>query len=55
MTELITPKAYSLKIGKSRQWVYELIKAGKLKTRTISGVIFVVTKKETTRTKTEND
>lgn len=41
---LMTVGKYAKHIGKSRQWVYEMIKAGDLKTEVISGVTFIITK-----------
>lgn len=38
---LLTVGNYAKKIGKTTQWVYMLIKSGKLKCKTIDGVQFV--------------
>ena len=46
MTELITPNKYALKLGVSRQTIYNRIKSGELISKTISGVLFVVTEKK---------
>ena len=40
-TKLFTVKNYATKIGKSVQWVYELIKTESVKVEKIDGVIFI--------------
>lgn len=41
VNNLVTFSNYGKKIGKSRQWVYELSKGGKIQTIEIDGVKFV--------------
>lgn len=38
---LIKVRTYAKTIGKSRQWVYRLIKANELKAEKIDGVLFI--------------
>lgn len=47
-TELLTVANYAKKIGKTSQWVYKLIKSGKIKGQIIDGVQFVEVENRTT-------
>lgn len=40
--KLIRVSNYAKSIGKTTQWVYELIKSGKLASEKIDGAVFVV-------------
>lgn len=40
-TKLMTVHNYAAKIGKTPQWVYQMIKDGTVKSEKIDGVIFV--------------
>ena len=41
-TKILTVSSYAAKVGHTTQWIYKLIKDGKLNTNVIDGVIFIV-------------
>jgi hypothetical protein len=53
--KLKTVRNYSNEIGKTTTWVYQLIKDGKLKSKKIDGVTFIIAETETKRINPEND